>query len=166
MVEVLTPAECIGIYVLRLDTLLELLNFHEDPAQLLFEVAHIVNDFTFLHRPQKVAPRPFAFFCTFEELCEKCFYECESLSHVTFGESSSLKLIGKMAFFGSGLTCFCLPGSVSSIGGSSFPDCSLKDLIEVACSRFIFRTVFKNFVSPPFPSARIFRVLHLVSLLH
>ena len=30
-----------------------------------------------------------------EELCEKCFYECESLSCVTFGESSSLKLIGE-----------------------------------------------------------------------
>ena len=30
-----------------------------------------------------------------EELCEKCFFWCKSLSRVTFGESSSLKLIGK-----------------------------------------------------------------------
>lgn len=30
-----------------------------------------------------------------EELCDGCFYWCESLSIVTFRESSSLKLIGK-----------------------------------------------------------------------
>ena len=30
-----------------------------------------------------------------EELCEWCFFWCSSLSRVTFGESSSLKLIGK-----------------------------------------------------------------------
>ena len=35
-----------------------------------------------------------------EELCEACFYGCESLSRVTFGESSSLKLIGNGAFLG------------------------------------------------------------------
>lgn len=61
MVEILTPAECIGIDVLRLDTLLELPNFREDPAQLLFEVAHAVNDFTFLQSPQSRTPREFCF---------------------------------------------------------------------------------------------------------
>ena len=33
-----------------------------------------------------------------EELCEACFSECKTLSYVTFGESSSLRLIGKEAF--------------------------------------------------------------------
>ena len=33
-----------------------------------------------------------------EELCEGCFYLCESLSRVTFGESSSLKRIGHMSY--------------------------------------------------------------------
>ena len=57
-----------------------------------------------------------------EELCESCFSRYSSISRVTFGESSSLKLIGEMAFCGTGLTCFLL-GSVSSIGGSSFSEC-------------------------------------------
>ena len=38
-----------------------------------------------------------------EELCEKCFSECGSLSSVTFGLSSSLKVIGKSAFWGTGV---------------------------------------------------------------
>ena len=38
-----------------------------------------------------------------EEISESCFSECESLSRVTFGESSSLKLIGNQAFYRSGL---------------------------------------------------------------
>ena len=33
-----------------------------------------------------------------EELCDGCFSGCTSLSRVTFGDSSSLKLIGKKAF--------------------------------------------------------------------
>ena len=47
-----------------------------------------------------------------EELCHECFCECKSLSRVTFGESSSLKLIWNEAFR------------------------------EVAFARVIFRTVF------------------------
>ena len=65
----------------------------------------------------------------FEELCERCFSESRIFSRVTFGESSSLKLIEKGTFRGSGLTCFCLPGSVSSIGGASFSECPLKDFV-------------------------------------
>ena len=37
-----------------------------------------------------------------EELCESCFCDCKSLSCVRFGESFSLKLIGKEAFTSSG----------------------------------------------------------------
>ena len=64
-----------------------------------------------------------------EDPCEECFCGCKNLLLVTFGESSSLKLIGKRGFRGSGLSSFCLPGSVSSIGKSSFFGCSLKDFV-------------------------------------
>ena len=47
-----------------------------------------------------------------EELCEGCFYECEKLSRVTSGESSSLKRIGNGVFQLTRLGCFSLPVSV------------------------------------------------------
>ena len=51
-----------------------------------------------------------------------------------------MNFIGKGAFVGSGLTCFYLPGSVSSIGGSSFSQCPLKDF-EI-CESNVFFEVF------------------------
>ena len=48
-----------------------------------------------------------------EELCDQCFCECKSLSRVTFGESSSLKLIGKEAFCGSGVRESHIPDGVA-----------------------------------------------------
>ena len=51
-----------------------------------------------------------------EELCDECFSWCEHLSRVTFGESSSLKLIGKRAFYGSGLVFVCLRGLLPLAG--------------------------------------------------
>ena len=50
-----------------------------------------------------------------EELCESCFFCCESLSRVTFGESSSLKLIGKEAFCGSGVVEIHIPDGVEKL---------------------------------------------------
>ena len=50
-----------------------------------------------------------------EELCDKCFCECENLSRVTFGESSSLKLIGKNAFSQSGLVEIHIPDGVEEL---------------------------------------------------
>ena len=50
-----------------------------------------------------------------EELCESCFFECKSLSRVTFGESSSLKLLGKGAFCGSGVVEIRIPDGVEEI---------------------------------------------------
>ena len=47
-----------------------------------------------------------------EELCESCFFGCKSLSRVTFGKSSSLKLIGKDAFRESGVGEMRLPAGV------------------------------------------------------
>ena len=45
------------------------------------------------------------------ELCENCFFGCVSLSHGTFGVSSSLKLIGKWIFFGTGVLEISVSGS-------------------------------------------------------
>ena len=50
-----------------------------------------------------------------EELCEECFSECQSLSRVTFGESSSLKLIGKEAFKSSGVTEIHIPDGIERL---------------------------------------------------
>ena len=50
-----------------------------------------------------------------KELGDSCFGECESLSRVTFGMSSSLKLIGKKAFSGSGLSEIHIPDSVAEL---------------------------------------------------
>ena len=47
-----------------------------------------------------------------EELCDECFFGCEGLSRVTFGESSSLKLIGKEAFSRSGVGEIPIPDGV------------------------------------------------------
>ena len=58
-----------------------------------------------------------------EELCEKCFCECKSLSRVTFGESSSLKLIGKKAFLGSGVVEIHIPDSVEGLCEKCFYEC-------------------------------------------
>ena len=58
-----------------------------------------------------------------EELCEECFYECESLSRVTFGESSSLKLIGNGAFRETALVEIRIPDGVEELGEECFADC-------------------------------------------
>ena len=58
-----------------------------------------------------------------EELCEKCFYKCKRLSRVTFGESSSLKLIGKGAFRVSGIVEIHIPDAVEKIGDQGFFKC-------------------------------------------
>ena len=51
-----------------------------------------------------------------EELCEKCFYACVSLLRATFGESSSLMLIGKKAFYRSGVVEIHIPDGVEELG--------------------------------------------------
>ena len=117
-----------------------------------------------------------------EALWESCFSGCERLSRVTFGVSSSLKVICKKAFYRSGLEEIHIPDSVEELCEDCFSRCenlsrvtfgessSLKLIgrghsIALAWSRFIFRKVLKNFVTSAFPGARIFRALHLVSLL-
>ena len=47
------------------------------------------------------------------ELCDGCFYRCESLRHVMFGSSSSLERIGDCCFGGLRLDGFRTPPSVT-----------------------------------------------------
>ena len=58
-----------------------------------------------------------------EELCEACFYECMSLRRVTFGEYSSLKLIGKNAFVISGAREIRIPDGVEELCQGCFGWC-------------------------------------------
>ena len=59
-----------------------------------------------------------------EELCDLCFSRCSSLSRVTFGTSSSLKMIGKDAFSDSGLSEIHIPDSVEELCDLCFSRCS------------------------------------------
>lgn len=47
-------------------------------------------------------------------LCDDRFGYCKSLSHFIFGESFSLKLVGKEVFRASGLKEISIPASVAS----------------------------------------------------
>ena len=58
-----------------------------------------------------------------EEVCEKFFYWCKGLSHVTFGELSSLKQIGTGAFYGSGLRESHIPDGVEELCDKCFHQC-------------------------------------------
>ena len=58
-----------------------------------------------------------------EELRDSCFYVCTSLSRVRFGETSSLKRIGNLAFFASGLCEIHIPDNVVEIGSECFAWC-------------------------------------------
>ena len=50
-----------------------------------------------------------------EELCEVCFYECKSVSRVTFGESLSLKKIWMEAFRRSSVREIHIPDGVKKL---------------------------------------------------
>ena len=55
-----------------------------------------------------------------EELCDWCFYDCKSLTRVTFGASSSLKRIGNRAFSESGLREIHIPDNVEELCEACF----------------------------------------------
>ena len=60
---------------------------------------------------------------------ESAFFECESLTSVTFAEGSQLESIGNDVFDDTGLTSIEIPASVTSIGAAAFYDC--QDLTSV-----------------------------------
>ena len=83
------------------------------------------------------------------ELCNRCFYKCESLCRVNFGSSSSFDEIRTMYFARCGLIEFEIPATVGSTGGA-FGDCQLpggficRDGCQgsVFCRLFVFPAVF------------------------
>ena len=56
-----------------------------------------------------------------EEISQACFDGYKSLSRVTFGESSSLKLIGRLLLVGSRVREIHMPDGVEGLGWSAFP---------------------------------------------
>ena len=58
-----------------------------------------------------------------EELCDECFCVCSCLSRVTFGASSSLRLIMREAFRGAGVGEIHIPDSVEELGDKCFFQC-------------------------------------------
>ena len=64
-----------------------------------------------------------------EEIRDKCFYKIATLSHVRFGESSSLKRIGSAAFWGCPLEYIHLPNTVEHLDDACF--CKCEHLLHV-----------------------------------
>ena len=58
-----------------------------------------------------------------EKICEECFCGCERLLRVTFGASSSLKLIGNVAFWRSSVLEIHIPDSVEELCEECFCGC-------------------------------------------
>ena len=52
------------------------------------------------------------------------FFQCSSLTSVSFESGSQLTSIGSYAFYNSGLTTITIPASVTSIGTQAFYDCN------------------------------------------
>ena len=113
-----------------------------------------------------------------EEICEKSFFQRESLSRVTFGESSSLKSIGKEAFSGSGVIEIHIPDGVEELCEGCFSQCrSLSRVtfgesssLKLIGKEAFFRSGVYEIRIPDgveaFTIARVFHVLHLAILLH
>ncbi len=69
---------------------------------------------------------------TVTEIKNKAFYNCSSLTSVTFGENSKLESIGKYAFYDcNSLTSITIPDRVTSIGEYAFDDCSSLTAVHI-----------------------------------
>ena len=100
-----------------------------------FVISDASSSFTVVERLLLSKDRRFCYCCigqladiavpdSVEEICDKCFYESPYVSRVTFGESSSLKRIGREAFHGSRLREIHLPSSVEELGDKCFFWCA------------------------------------------
>jgi hypothetical protein len=97
--QVKSDAQAIGIQSLCIPSTLQNLDVYEctylpkviafeaGTAQKFFKAARVFANITIITIPASV-----------EVLCERCFYECKSLSRVTFAAGSCLKRIEKEAF--------------------------------------------------------------------
>ena len=85
-----------------------------------------------------------------EELCDGCCVACVSLAVLTFGESSSLKRIGEVAFGclysdGCAVTEIVIPASVRELGDSCFENCKQLTYVTFAEPSSLKRIGFKAF---------------------
>ena len=67
-------------------------------------------------------------------ISDNAFYNCSSLTSITFGENSQLTSIGNKAFYSCNLTNIEIPSSVNSIGGSAFFVCGSLTNIKIPSS--------------------------------
>ena len=65
-----------------------------------------------------------------EEIQYQAFYNCSSLTSVSFESDSSLNTIGNNVFQSSGLTTITLPANLTSLGNDVFNGCSSLTIIE------------------------------------
>ena len=67
------------------------------------------------------------------EIENSAFYNCDTLSNVTFESGSQLASIGGSAFSSTGLTSIIIPASVTSIGNRAFSSCSSLSSVVLSC---------------------------------
>ena len=67
-------------------------------------------------------------------ISDNAFYNCRSLTSITFGENSQLTSIGNAAFYSCNLTNIEIPSCVNSIGGSAFFVCGSLTNIKIPSS--------------------------------
>jgi hypothetical protein len=87
-----------------------------------------------------------------EVLGEKCFYECRSLSLVTFESGSRLSRIEKLAFYRTGLIEIIIPSSVEVLGDGCFYECrSLSSVTFESGSKLreVGRDALSGVLNPP-----------------
>ena len=92
------------------------------PLKLIGDETFEGSDLVKIHTPESV-----------EELGDRCFYECKSLSRVTFGQSSSLKLIRREAFGESDVIEIHIHDGFAKLGDRCFYEC--KSLSRVTFGR-------------------------------
>ena len=90
-----------------------------------------------------------------EELCAKCFYDCDGLSHVTFGESSCLKRVGVEAFYKCGLREIHIPDSVEELCDRCFAWCESLSRVAFHQSSSLKRIGFDAFYRSGLEEIRI-----------
>ena len=80
-----------------------------------------------------------------EDLSDECFKECETISLVTFGESSSFRRIGVKAFYGSGLREVHIPDSLEELGEECFVACKNRSRVTFGDSSSLKRIGVRAF---------------------
>ena len=96
------PSTLQNVDVYECTYLPKVIAFEAGTAQKFFKAARVFPNIVVITIPASV-----------EVLCERCFYECKSLSRVTFAAGSCLKRIEKEAFSGcSSLKEIEIPASV------------------------------------------------------